>query len=798
MFTKLISLSALAALVAIASADNGQTYWIFGGSKLIAQTRLDSIVNPNMIGTHVHAIVGSSGFSNNYDPDELVQSNCTTIPVQPDKSNYWAPQLYHQDQQTGELTPIPTTFNIYYLVRNGPKNEKVQAFPKGLRMLAGDTTRRTYNASSFADQAVSFVCLDYNNNHANDPAWAERPNFFEHNCPDGMRAQVFFPSCWDGVNLDSPDHKSHMSYPVQAYNTGDCPDSHPVHLVSLFYEMFVSVDQFDYWGNGTWVFSNGDTTGYGHHGDFQNGWDVDLLQEAIDTCTSAAGNVMNCPPLAAVFDQAAADACVLEGDIVDEDIGLDAPIDRLPGCNPIYGSGQQLSCADDVTPQLVPAQHPLPDGWTELGCIAEGTNGRALPALSMKDPNMTRAMCASYCGSNGYKLAGVEFSDECYCDNSVKNGASMTFLTWSECSNHCAGNNYEICGGAAKLSLMSTANPGASSPAPPSSASSVSSTATHSVSSANTVSSGLASSTVPTSTVVRTSAAATQSVHSVAPTSSVPVASATAVATSSSAVLAAPPKASIPVGWQAAGCVSDNSARALTGYSFANDEMTIASCVSTCSSKGFTMAGVEFSRECYCGNKIENQAGEPLPSVSCNMACAADPSSICGGNWALNLFKQTTVAIANPSPAPSSASSAAQPSASASVPSNSTNVSGLPAGWTAIGCAEDVPSRTLNIDAFTSEQMTINGCISHCASLGHTMAGLEYARECYCGSKYVNGGGAPLPDSQCNMVCTGDSSKICGGPMALSVFKNTGAAASKRGHKARHFGRAAHAHSNMF
>ena len=42
------------------------------------------------IGTHVHAIVGASGFKNVYNPDELVQSNCTTIPVQPDKSNYWA------------------------------------------------------------------------------------------------------------------------------------------------------------------------------------------------------------------------------------------------------------------------------------------------------------------------------------------------------------------------------------------------------------------------------------------------------------------------------------------------------------------------------------------------------------------------------------------------------------------------------------------------------------------------------------------------------------------------------------
>ena len=50
-------------------------------------------------------------------------------------------------------------FNIYHLVRDGPKNQPIKAFPKGLRMVAGDTNRKTYNASSFADQAVSFVCL---------------------------------------------------------------------------------------------------------------------------------------------------------------------------------------------------------------------------------------------------------------------------------------------------------------------------------------------------------------------------------------------------------------------------------------------------------------------------------------------------------------------------------------------------------------------------------------------------------------------------------------------------------------
>ena len=107
---------------------------------------------------------------------------------------------------------------------------------------------------------------DYDGSHSGDPDWAERHNFFDHQCPDGMRAQVYFPSCWDGVNLDSPDHKSHMSYPIGAFNGGVCPSSHPKRLISLFYEYIIPTGDHPYHGAGSWSFANGDQNGLRFHG----------------------------------------------------------------------------------------------------------------------------------------------------------------------------------------------------------------------------------------------------------------------------------------------------------------------------------------------------------------------------------------------------------------------------------------------------------------------------------------------------------------------------------------------------
>jgi hypothetical protein len=46
-------------------------------------------------------------------------------------------------------------------------------------------------------------------------------------------------------------------------------------------------------------------------------------------------------------------------------------------------------------------------------------------------------------------------------------------------------------------------------------------------------------------------------------------------------------------GYTLQGCVTDGSARALTGYSYTSSKMTVKGCLDACASRNFPLAGVE-------------------------------------------------------------------------------------------------------------------------------------------------------------------------------------------------------------
>jgi hypothetical protein len=61
-----------------------------------------------------------------------------------------------------------------------------------------------------------------------------------------IRQTIIFPACWDGVNLDSPNHQSHVAYGQGsgASGGGACPKTHPVKLPQIMYELMWNVTAF--------------------------------------------------------------------------------------------------------------------------------------------------------------------------------------------------------------------------------------------------------------------------------------------------------------------------------------------------------------------------------------------------------------------------------------------------------------------------------------------------------------------------------------------------------------------------
>jgi hypothetical protein len=281
-------------------------------------------------------------------------------------------------------------------------------------MLAGDPFKRSYDGT-LAAQGISFNCLG-----ANQPETNGIPNY---KCPGGMRAQVFFPQCWDGKNLDSPDHKSHMSYPNGTiYNGGNCPSTHPVHMISMFFEVHYDTALFHSEWPGDYehpfVFAQGDPTGFGMHGDFFNGWDVDVLQKAVDTCTDGSGAVEKCAAVTMFTDQEC-NSCKLASAVNEQ---VDGDLAALPGCNPVTPGPQRASVATcSSTPTTFGSGSTnyvdvtRTKGWEYLGCGTDSVSDRAFTGSWTYSANMTVENCIDYCIDRGFPYAAPENGNECFC-----------------------------------------------------------------------------------------------------------------------------------------------------------------------------------------------------------------------------------------------------------------------------------------------------------------------------------------------------------------------------------------------
>lgn len=219
----------------------------------------DPIVYPQLPGaSHMHTFMGSTVTTANTVTHQSLMTGGTSCRVPKDKSAYWMPTMYN-----GSQAVMPVGPQVIYYKSGVIDYTSVRPFPPGLRYVVGSP-----NATAQQFLAASVEGWECGNSYDNPD--------FPASCPAGTQLNVRYqsPSCWDGRWLDTPDHKSHMRYPVN----GICPTSHPVAVPMVEFKMAFPVS-----GDMSQVrLSSG--RGYSFHYDFFNAWDPPVLAALVNHC----------------------------------------------------------------------------------------------------------------------------------------------------------------------------------------------------------------------------------------------------------------------------------------------------------------------------------------------------------------------------------------------------------------------------------------------------------------------------------------------------------------------------------
>jgi len=279
-----------------------------------------------------------------------------------------------------------------------------------------------------------------------------------------------------------------MAYP-SGMNTGICPSTHPVKLISIFYEVFYDAARFDKgWldANGKpyrampFFYSTGDNTGFGHHGDFLNGWNTAVLQRAVDECTDMSGNVYYCKPFTFRSDEdaracrpeyqaqfnettpagqipninkiekvAAFDPCGYSPFQAYDDTVAGQPLGTCTGTftnKPAYtpNSGNMTSTAVVKLTGPFAAPNPI-DQDNYLGCFTDGISGRAFEKRIGENHTPKSCIAAAKALSQNYVVVAIQYGGECWA--SIRNDTYAAQGPSTRCKMSCTADEWYICGG---------------------------------------------------------------------------------------------------------------------------------------------------------------------------------------------------------------------------------------------------------------------------------------------------------------------------------------------------------------
>jgi hypothetical protein len=250
---------------------------------------VDPVVYPTQVSrSHMHNFYGNESINQNSTFNTLRTtggSSCNHYgdgTTAANRSGYWIPGM---DDGKGHWVQ-PDYASLYYKRRpasdpvvSNPANPQYEGqavpIPNAIRFIAG------YNMANSTDPQASSHWFNCSGPTAIEGHYPSIAAVVAANaCPAGNRLGFVIegPSCWDGVYLDTPDHRSHTAYPSYgSWGYLKCDAGHPYVMPTLTIGTWYSVVAGD--DLSLWHFSSDDMHpelphGVTGHADYFEAWSV--------------------------------------------------------------------------------------------------------------------------------------------------------------------------------------------------------------------------------------------------------------------------------------------------------------------------------------------------------------------------------------------------------------------------------------------------------------------------------------------------------------------------------------------
>ena len=263
----------------------------------------DPILYPGQPGkSHLHQFYGNVAANANSTYSSLrgggdSTCNWTGKGIAANRSAYWMPAML---DGKGNVVR-PDYVSIYYKQRpqsdptvsnpSAPKYfGKAVQLPNGIKFIFGwDPT----GINSIKTGGAWFNCQG----PSAKPGHYQTLSTALANCPAGnqLGAVIEAPECWDGKNLDSPDHRSHVAY--ASYGTWGylkCPSTHPYNIPTFTMGAWYTVasgDNTSLWELSSDHMAPGQPKGHTFHADFFMAWDPTVHDMWWQNCIN---KLLNC------------------------------------------------------------------------------------------------------------------------------------------------------------------------------------------------------------------------------------------------------------------------------------------------------------------------------------------------------------------------------------------------------------------------------------------------------------------------------------------------------------------------